>query len=374
MTVRIGVLGTSWWADSMYLPALAAHPDAEIVGLCGRNPATTSALAARWSIPWASTDSDGFLDPRRLDAVVVATSNDSHERLTMTALDRGLHVLCEKPIATNVAAAERMAARAAETGAITLVPFTYRYMPTNQHVKRLIDDGFVGRPFHLNLRYFTGFAREGEYRWRFDTELAGSGVLGDLGSHWLHLARWLLGEVTEIGCITSRFIEREPRPDGTDYERSEDSALMTVRFENGAYGTLQVSAVCWEGTDFNQTHHLDLHGSDGTIYSYNDWSTVQEVRGVRAGAPGPAAIMPIPDDIWRGARRDRVHDTYRDVFRRNGAMIGDWVEAVRNGAPCSPDLGEGARVQFLLDLAQQSAASDGRLLPAAVQGARRNGG
>ena len=362
--LRVGVLGTSWWADSMYLPALAAHPDVEIAGLCGRTPAKAEALAADWNVPWWTVDSDEFLDPKRLDAVIVATSNDSHEPLTLLAIERGLHVLCEKPIATSVDAAQAMASAAAAAGTITLVPFTYRYMPTSQYVKRLIDEGFVGKPFHLNLRYFTGFARDGEYSWRFDTELAGSGVLGDLGSHWLHVARWLMGEVTEIGCISSTFVERENRPDGSDYERSEDSAQMTVRFENGAYGTLQVSAVCWEGTEFNQTHHLDLHGSDGTVYALNDWSNVQEVRGLKAGEVGPTKIMPIPDDIWGAARRDKVHDTYRDVFRSNLAMIGDWVNGVRSGRAVEPDLAEGARVQYLLDLAGKSARLDGRLLDA----------
>jgi predicted dehydrogenase len=364
MTVRVGVLGTSWWTDSMYLPALTAHPDVEVVGVCGRAADKAEALAATWRVPWASVDADRFLDASRLDAVVVATSNDSHESLTMTALDRGLHVLCEKPIATSVAAADRMAARAADVEAITLVPFTYRYMPTNQWVKRLIDDGYVGRPHHLNLRYFTGFAREPGYSWRFDTELAGAGILGDLGTHWLHLARWLLGEIEEIGCVSSRTYERPDRPDGSGYERSEDSAVMTVRFANGAYGTLQVSAACWEGTDFNQTHHLDLHGTDGTIYAVNDWAARQEVLGVRAGEPGPAAVLPVPDDIWGGARRVRVHDTYKDVFRVNRSMVGDWVDAVAAGQPCAPDLAEGARVQRLVDLAQRSAASDGRLLDA----------
>lgn len=366
MTVRLGILGTSWWADSMYLPALDAHPDVELVGLCGRTPAKAEALAKEWGIDWWSVDSDEFLDPTRLDAVVVATSNDSHEPLTLLAMERGLHVLCEKPIATSVDAAQRMASAALEHSAITLVPFTYRYMPTNQFVKRLIDEDYVGRPYHLNMRYFTGFARDGEYSWRFDTELAGSGVLGDLGSHWLHVARWLLGEVTEIGCISERFIDRADRPDGSDYERSEDSAVMTVKFESGAYGTLQVSAVCWEGTDFNQTHHLDLHGSHGTVYAYNDWSSVQQVRGLKADAVGPAVDLPIPDDIWGGARRDRVHDTYRDVFRSNGSMIGEWVDAVEAGTPLSPDLAEGARVQYLLELAGKSAATDGRLLDARV--------
>ena len=117
-------------------------------------------------------------------------------------------------------------------------------------------------------------------------------------------------------------------------------------------------------TDFNQTHHLDLHGSDGTVYAYNDWSTVQEVRGLRSNEPGPAVVMPIPDEIWGHARRDRVHDTYRDVFRGGGAMVGDWIDAIRDGVACAPDLVEGARVQFLLDLAVKSAASDGRLLNA----------
>lgn len=362
--VRVGILGTSWWADSMYLPALEAHPDVEIVGLCGRTPAKAAALAETWGVPWWTVDSDEFLDPARLDAVIVATSNDSHEPLTLQAIEHGLHVLCEKPIATSVAGANAMAAAAATAGTVTLVPFTYRYMPTNQFVKRLVDDGFVGTPHHLNMRYFTGYARDGEYSWRFDTELAGSGVLGDLGSHWLHVARWLMGEVTEIGCISARFVERENRPDGSDYERSEDSAQMTVRFENGGYGTLQVSAVCWEGTDFNQTHHLDLHGTDGTIYSLNDWSTVQEVRGLVGGQPGPAAVLPIPDDIWGNARRDRVHDTYRDVFRTNRAMIGEWIDGIRDGHRVSPDLAEGARVQYLLELAARSAAGDSRLLDA----------
>lgn len=364
--VRIGILGTSWWADSMYLPALATHPHAEVVGLCGRDPGKAKARADKWNVAWATVDSDEFLDPNKLDAVIIATPTHTHEAFALTAIERGLHVLCEKPMATSLAAANKMTDAAARAGTITLMPFTYHYMPTNQFVKRLIDDGFVGLPYHLNLRYFTGFAREGGYLWQFDSELAGPGIIGDLGSHWLHLARWLLGEVTEVGCTSERFIDRANRPDGSDYERVSDSAVITLRFENGAYATLQMSAVCWEGTDFNQTHHLDLHGSDGTIYSLNDWSETQEVRGLKAGQPGPTKLMEIPDDIWGKARRGPVHDTYRDVFRTNHAMVGDWIEAIRNGVPVSPDFAEGARIHQLVDLAQRSAAANGVLLDARV--------
>ncbi len=362
MTVRVGVLGTSWWADSMYLPALTNNPEVDVVGVCGRNPERAAEFAATWNVPNWATDPDAFLDPDALDAVIVATSNDSHEHLTMLALERGLHVLCEKPIATNLEGANRMADKAAATGGITLVPFTYRYMPTFQFVKELVDDGFVGRPHHLNLRYYTGFARDTAYNWRFDDDLAGSGVLGDIGSHWLHVARWLLGEVVSIGCVSERFVPKDDRPDGTPYERGEDFAQMTVRFQSGAIGTLLVSAVCWEGTDFGQSHHLDLHGTDGTIYSLNDWSSVQEVRGLKAEETGPPPLLEIPDHIWGEARRDRVHDTYRDVFRVNQWMIGEWITAVAEGRQCEPDLREGARVQELLEVAVQSAKDGGRMI------------
>ncbi len=77
--------------------------------------------------------------------------------------------------------------------------------------------------------------------------------------------------------------------------------MISARFESGASATLQVSAVCWEGTPFGQIHELDLHGSGGTLHALNDWDTVQEVRGVRAGEPGPAKPLVIPDRAWTGA-------------------------------------------------------------------------
>ncbi|MGI9613532.1 MAG: hypothetical protein ACR2QO_11515, partial [Acidimicrobiales bacterium] len=106
------------------------------------------------------------------------------------------------------------------------------------------------------------------------------------------------------------------------------------------------------------------HGSGGTLYSFIDWEDTQWVKGVEADAPGPAKMLPIPDEHWRGARQDRVHNTYRDTFRSSGAMVGDFLTAVRDGTSCEPDFAEGARVQQLLELADESASLDGRLLPA----------
>ncbi len=360
--MNVALIGTSWWADAMYLPALADHPDGRITVICGRDPDTTRERAALWKIPRWCTDWREAIDDASVDAVIVASANDSHYEITAAAIDRGLHVLCEKPLTHLAGQANELADRAEAAGLTTMTPFTYRWMPTNQWIKRLIDDGYVGTPRHLDMRYFTGYARNADYAWRFDRELAGAGVVGDLGSHWLHLARWWMGEVTEIGCMTSTFARRGPRPDGTPYEQAEDTGLLTVRFASGGYGSLHVTAVCWEGTPFGQTHHFDVHGTEGTLHSTIDWDTVQEVRGVRAGEPGPAAILPAPDDIWGTVRRDVVGDTYRDVFRTTDAMARQWVGAIARGERCEPSLREGARVQELVDAAMTSAAADGRMI------------
>ena len=248
-----------------------------------------------------------------------------------------------------------------------MVPFTYQYMPIFAATKRLIDQGFLGTPHHLNLRYFTEFALDSSYSWRFDREIAGSGVIGDLGSHWLYYAEWLFGPIAELGCMSAAFVERDPRPDGSDYERSEDSCIISVRFASGALGTLQTCAVSWEGTPFGQTHHLDAHGSDGTIYATSDWDTEQEVRVLARGDTGPSRPIDLAAQ-WPNVRFDTVHNTYRDIFRTTDVMARRWVDDIITGKACTPDLAAGARVQHLTDVALTSAALDGRLLPVAPPG------
>src|SRR5260370_36837882 len=127
--VRVGVVGTSLWADSMYLPALKNHPKAEIVAVCGRDPDRTQAFAARWNVPHFYTDYRTLLDAGGLDALIVASANDSHYPITMAALDAGLHVLCEKPLALNVGQAREMADKAKAPRPKEVVPLPDTFMP-----------------------------------------------------------------------------------------------------------------------------------------------------------------------------------------------------------------------------------------------------
>lgn len=360
-SLSVGMVGSSWWADAMHLPALASHPRARTTAICGRSRARAEDLAATWGIPQVYTDFAEMIDQAELDAIVIATPNNMHYPITMRALRRGLHVLCEKPIALTYAQAREMAQTAANAKLKSLVPFTYSFMPTARYLKELIDSGYIGAPYHLNMRYYTGFAREGDYRWRFDKRIAGSGVLGDLGSHFLYIAEWLYGEIQAISCRLSHIVPRPASdPAGDVYPVGDDSCMLTLEFANGAMGMIHCTALCYEDTPFGQTHHMEFHGADGTLYSHTDWDTVQQVKGARVGE-GPVRDLPIPAHIWGDARRDTVHNTYRDMFRSEDFMIRGFINSILRDAPLKPDLADGARIQRLLEAAELSHVAGARI-------------
>lgn len=360
-TVSVGVVGSSWWADAMHLPALASHPQARTVAICGRNRDKAQAIANTWSIPQVFTNYEEMIERADLDALVIATPNSSHYPIAMKALEKGLHVLCEKPIALTYGQAREMAAAAKAKALKTLVPFTYRYMPTARYLKELIDSGYLGRHYHLNMRYYTGFARDGDYLWRFDRGIAGSGIIGDLGSHFLYLAEWFFGEIRAITCRLGFTVARPPLdPAGRHYEATDDSCMLTLEFRSGALGMIHCSALCYEDTPFGQTHHLEFHGSAGTLYNFIDWDRIQQVKGARVGE-GMISELPIPDYIWGDARRDTVHNTYRDIFRREDYMIRAFINGILHDSALRPNFDDGARVQRLLSAAIQSHESGRRV-------------
>ena len=154
--------------------------------------------------------------------------------------------------------------------------------------------------------------------------------------------------------------ERGPRPDGKPYDRVDEAAAISVEFESGAQGHVHVTKMCYEETPFNQTHHMEFHGSGGTLHSFTDWDRTQRVSGARVGE-GAVRPLEIPDHIWQGARRDTPHNTYRDVFRRQDFMARGFITAILEGRPASPDFGDGLRVQRVLEAAELGAAEGRRV-------------
>jgi predicted dehydrogenase len=356
--VRVGVVGTSWWADAMYLPAITRHSLAEVRGVVGSRPEHTHEFAERWGIPGAYDTLDAMLASERLDALLVLVPNRLHHPMTMAAIKHGLHVLCEKPLGMSSIEAREMTEAAERAGVITMVPFTYWNMPAIRYLKELVDEGYLGRPYHLDMRYFADYGRQGDYQWRFDLDVAGSGVAADLGSHWVYLARSFFGEVKGVTAVFGKSVPRVERPEGGTYRRGEDSAIILLDFENGATGSLHVSAVAYEPSAFGQLHAMELHGSSGTLHHVCDWNDVQRVDGARVGEPR-VRELPIPDRLFDGVRRTPVHDTYKDVFRDRDFQARAFITAVAAGRKVAPDFADGLAVQRIVDAAARS-ARDGR--------------
>jgi predicted dehydrogenase len=311
-----------------------------------------------------------MLDREPLDALIVATPNRSHYPIALAALERGLNVLCEKPVGMSSAEARRLADLAAAKGVTTMVPFTYKNMPGMRYLKELVDEGYIGRPYHLNMRYFTGYGRSGEYAWRFDLDVAGAALSGDLGSHLAYYAYWLFGEVESVTAEFGQNVPRANRPDGSDYPRGEDSAIILLRFANGATGNLHVSSVAHEPSSFGQLHGIELHGSAGTLHHVNDWNTIQVVSGARSDELA-VHDLPIPDHCWGGAPRDNAHATYKHVFRHQETQARAFVSAVAAGRPVEPDLADGLAIQRIVDASVRSAAEGRRVSIAEIAAGER---
>ena len=350
--VRMGVIGSSWWADAMYLPPLATYEKVDVTAVCGRNVSRAQAFADRWHIPNVFTNYSELIESGLCDAVIIATANDSHFEIAMAALGAGLHVLCEKPLSLNFELANQMTALAHEKQVTTMVPFTYRYMPSTRYVKQLIDEGFLGKPYHLHMRYYAGYGRKNEgYNWRFDVGKAGSGALGDIGSHFLHLAIWFFGEIEAVCSQLGQMVERDSLDsEGQPYEVADDTAMLMLRFTNGAQGMIHATTLAYEDTEFFQMHEMDFHGSGGTLRNKIDWLNTQEVTGARDGE-GFSRKFTIPDEIWGEARRDVVTETYKDMFRKEGFMVREFVDGVAEKRPLRPNFQDGLAVQSVLDAA-----------------------
>ena len=353
--IRVGLVGTSWWADAMYLPSLASSKKAVVSACCGRNEERARQLASNWNIPAVYTNWEEMLNQESLDALIISTPNDTHFTISLAALEKGLHVLCEKPLALNYTEAKKMLEAAQRQKAVTMVPFTYSFLPMNQKIKSLLSDGFLGDPYHLNFRYFADYGRSAEYSWRFDQKHAGSGSLGDLGSHFIYLAVWFFGSVThvwaELNTVTNR---PELDPSGEAYTQTDDFSIIVLTFSNGARGVIHATTLAHEPSPWGQLHYFDLHGSGGTLHGWTDWGSSYKLLGAKSDDK-IFIEFDFPELVQEGKTKKDIQQMYKETFRKRGRMTGEFIEAVASGTSCRPSFEDGAEVQRILDAALLSA-------------------
>ncbi len=343
--LRIGIIGTSWWADFAFLPALTQQPRAALVAICGRDRARADLMAQKFKIPQVFTDYREMFEKGGLDAVVVATPDDQHYAMVMDALNAGLHVLCDKPIALNVPHAREMVEKAEASGLKHMVFFTGSWMPHARYLKRLVDDGFVGKVYHCNIRYVGGYARSGQYQWRFDANRA-NGILGDLGSHMIQSARLLVGEISAVSASLSTQVG------GAAFENpGNDHALLIVEFANGARGAIEVSAVGHIGKR-DMVLGTEIYGAEGTLEVTMELAHGGHIRGLRQNE-ADIRDLPVPAEYWNGddSKNAEKSDHFRTAIAHGTRLF---VDAILDDTPLSPNLRDGLRVQQVIAAAIES--------------------
>jgi predicted dehydrogenase len=348
--VRVGVVGTSWWAEAVHLSALASHAGARTVAICGRNRSRAEEVASRFSIPNVFTDYREMIARGGLDALVVCAPDDLHYRIAMQALDARLHLLCEKPVAMNARDARAMWERAESADVTHMTCFTYRWMPWYRYVKQLLEQDPIGRCYHCAIRCIMAHGRSAQYAWRFDRTRS-NGVVADLGSHMVDLARWFVGDITGVYADLAAFVDRGSI-EGKAVVPANDSALLAVRFANGAHGTIQASAVAHTG-ERGQEQHVALHGEKGTIEVEMFSDIGAEIRLARQDGGFQSAS--VPDELWGNVDRAKpMMGQLMEMLCTESVGPRLLIDAILAGRKVVPSLKEGCEAQRVIDAALES--------------------
>jgi predicted dehydrogenase len=357
--VRVGVVGTSWFAETLHLAALGSHPGASVAAICGRNRERATRVARDHNIPHVFTDYRQMISSGEMDAVVVVSPDSTHYPITMAALDAGLHVLCEKPLALTADQAREMCDTAQTAGLITLVGFTWRWVPPFNYVHHLISDGYLGRCHHARFLYQHAGSFDPAYKWQLDPDLS-NGILANLGSHMIDLARWYVGDIARVSGHLANFVERDG-PDGRrPFTSANDSALVAVEFADGAQATVQVSGVAQVG-ERGQDFQIGLYGEAGSLEVNFDFAN-SRLRGVRAGDK-TWQELPVPEGFL--GRGDNPPLWVFDFFAPfTNQSVGDrlFIDAILAGHSTEPSFCDGWKAQQVVDAAMVS-HREGRWIP-----------
>jgi predicted dehydrogenase len=344
--VRIGIVGTGWWAEAMHLPSFGSHPRARITAICGRNAGRAAELARRAGGARVFADY-GELVASDVDAVVVATPDDLHHPVTMAALDAGRHVLCEKPMANSLADARAMLAKAEAAGVRHMMMFSWRWQPHWLYIKRLLDEGFVGRCHYASIAFVSDGALHPSYQWRMDGRRA-TGALGDLGSHMFDFTRWLLGEVQGVGARLTRAIDRS----AWGGEPTADTAAVSLALEGGTLAQIHLGMAAAYG-DAIVRLRAEFQGDEGTLEAQHDFfgsAAGVRTRGCRRGEP--FRDLATPAELLAGSDPADPLSPYR----LHSAGPRHFVDAILAGEPPSPSFLDGMKAQEVIDAAARSSA------------------
>jgi len=329
--------------------------------ICGRTRDKVEHVARQYGWEEAATDWRAVIARPDIQLVDIATSVDTHAEMAIAAAEAGKAVLCEKPLARSVAEAEAMVAAAHKAGVTNMVCHNYRRAPAVMLAHQLIADGKLGTIRHFRGTYLQESLvnPDAPRTWRLDRTKAGFGALGDLGSHVIDLARFLVGDITDVAGTMETFTKERPLPDDPSRRAPvtvDDTAAAIVRFANGALGTIEVTRYAPGRKNHNR---FEINGSLGSL-GFN-LERMNELELYLLSDPAPI----------RGFHTilvtDRDHHPYVKAWWPPGHIIGyehtfthtvyDLLEAIAKGTPVSPSFEDGLAAQRIIEAIARAADS-----------------
>jgi len=348
-----------------FFPELARRPVLKC--LCARNADKARAFADVWGYESVETDWRRLVERRDIDVVDIGSPNDTHRDIAVAAAASGKWVLCEKPLARDVAEAEEMVAAVERAGVPNMVWYNYRRVPAISLARQLVNEGRIGRPFHYRATYLQDWTisadvpQGGATLWRLDVDVAGSGVTGDLLAHSIDTAMWLNGPIVRVVADAETFVKErvhqetgKPRPVGID-----DACAFLARFANGSMGTFESTRYARGRKNYNT---FELNGADGSLHfdledpQYLDFFEYRRPDGGK-----------VEDHLtgWRRVHVTNFEHPYMDRWWVPGCTIGyehtfvnalaDFLAGAESGSAAQPDFRCALQTQKVCDAVLQSA-------------------
>ena len=339
--------------------------------ICALEPeAKLKAFADSWGFESYETDWRKLIERKDIDQIDICTPNATHKELVLAAAAAGKSIICEKPLAMNVAEAEAMVAAVEKAGVANLVCFNYRRVPAVSLAKQVVDEGRIGRPFHYRATYLQDWTisadvpQGGAALWRLDIKTAGSGVTGDLLAHSIDTAEWLNGPIQSVVAKTETFIKQRMHQDTGKVEpvKIDDACMFLAVFANGSMGTFESTRYARGRKNYNT---FELNGEAGSLYF--DLEDPQYLDYFRYLDPSTGKKVDSHLTGWQRVHVTNAEHPYMKHWWVPGCTIGyehtfvhtvaDYLKGIETGQPAQPDFRSGLRTQKVCDAVIASAAS-----------------
>lgn len=336
--------------------------------ICGRNEQKVRVAQERFGWQEYSTNWEDVIARNDIDIVDIGTPNNTHAQIAQAALKAGKHVLCEKPLATTLEDARASYELAKQSGLVHGICHNYRFVPAVAYIAQLVREGRIGKVRHFRATYLQDWIVDPNVPlvWRLDKSIAGSGSHGDLNGHLIDTARFIMGtEFAEVIGLQETFIKKRPILADTEgglagFKASQDMGEVTVddvtaflaRLENGATATFEATRLA---PGRKNHHRWEINGEKGSIvynqermnefeiYLTDDPQGVQGFHLVQS----TESFMPYMHAYWPVAHIIGYEHTFIN-------LVHDFLQAIAQGKPFTPNFEDGYRNQAVLDAVERS--------------------